>query len=180
MRGIFPTMHRYATLIPLLFLAGCANYTPPLAGPTANLRFFTLPGNKTEIHTLKDPRCDSAPGATIAVLGQTLRNETGQGRSVGMPLGDFMPKASISEIVIRSDQAFAAQMQAAKAPGPHGENWNYENCRKRFVLKPKEGVNYEAQLEQYNGGCTLNVFRLSREAGTYLRRLADAEVTRCR
>ena len=40
--------------------------------------------------------------------------------------------------------------------------------------------NYEAQLEQYQGGCTLNIFRLSREAGTYVRRLADAEVTRCR
>lgn len=165
----------------ILALHGCTTYTPPLSGPTANLRFFTLPGNKTEIHVLDEARCDSTPGATIAILGQALHNETGQGQSVGMPLGDSVPKARASEIAIRSGQAFAAQMKAAAAPGPNGENWVYGKCRKRFVLKPKEGRNYEAQLEQYNGGCTLNVFRLSREAGTYVRRLADAaEVQRCR
>ncbi len=164
----------------VLALHGCTTYTPPLSGPTANLRFFTLPGNKTDIHELKEARCDSTPGATIAVLGQTLHNETGQGRSVGMPLGDTVPKTNTSEITIRSGQAFAAQMKAVSAPGPNGENWAYGKCRKSFVLKPKEGMNYEAQLEQYNGGCTLNVFRLSREAGTYVRRLADTEVKRCR
>ena len=163
-----------------LALQGCSQYLPPLTGPTAQLRFFTLPGNKTEIHTVGEARCDGAPDASIAVLGESQHNATGQGRSLGMPLGDVIPKANSSEITIRSGQAFAAQMKAVAAPGPRGADWSYEKCRKRFVLKPKEGVNYEAQLEQYDGGCTLNVFRLSHEAGTYVRRLAGAEVTRCR
>lgn len=163
-----------------LLFSGCAHYSAPLSGPTAKLRFVTLPGNKTEISSLNDARCDSAPDSTIAILGEALRNETGQGRSVGMPLGDSVPKASSSEIDVRSGQAFGAQIKAAAGRGPSGAKWAYGKCIKRFVLTPKEGVNYEAQLEQYNGGCTLNVFRISREAGTYVRRLADAEVTRCR
>lgn len=164
----------------LLALQGCTHYTPPLSGPTANLRFVSLPGNKTEIHTLNDARCDSTPGSTIAVVGEALRNETGQGRSVGMPLSDLSSRTNASEIAIRSGQAFAAQMKAAPGPGPSGAKWAYGKCSKRFVLNPKEGMNYEAQLEQYNGGCTLNVFRIGREAGTYVRRLADSDVTRCR
>lgn len=169
------------TLICLaLTLPACTNYTPPLSGPTANLRFLTLPGNKTEIHALNEARCDSASDKTIALVGHAVRNETGQGHSVGMPLSENIAKANSSEITLRSGQAFAAQMKAVAAPGPRGTDWSYEKCRKRFILKPKEGVNYEAQLEQYDGGCTLNVFRLSHEAGTYVRRLAGAEVTHCR
>ncbi len=164
----------------ILALQGCANYLPPLTGPTANLRFYTLPGNKTEIHELDKPRCDSALGKKIAIVGQAVHNETGQGRSVGMPLGDLIPKASSSEITIRSGQAFAAQMQAAAAPGPNGVSWAYAQCSKRFVFHPKQGMNYEVQIEQYDGGCTLNVFRISREAGAYVRQLANNEVTRCR
>ncbi|MBI5753167.1 MAG: hypothetical protein HZA59_13650 [Hydrogenophilales bacterium] len=167
-------------ILPVLLLGGCAHYFEPLGGPTANLRFVSLPGNKTEIHALSEARCDSAPSATIAVVGEALRNETGQGRSVGMPLSDPASRTNASEIAIRSGQAFAAQMKAAQGPGPSGVKWAYGKCSKRFVLNPKEGMNYEAQLEQYNGGCTLNVFRISREAGTYVRRLADTEVTRCR
>lgn len=164
----------------ILALQGCTHYTPPLSGPTANLRFVSLPGNKTEIHVLDDARCDSIPGSTIAVVGEALRNETGQGRSVGMPLSDLSSRTNASEIAIRSGQAFAAQMKAAHGPGPSGAKWAYGKCSKRFVLNPKEGMNYEAQLEQYNGGCTLNIFRIGREAGTYVRRLADSDVTRCR
>ena len=173
-----------STLLALLYLTlavqGCTQYTPPLSGPTANLRFLTLPGNKTEIHVLEEARCDSAIGASVAVIGQALHNETGQGRSVGMPLGELLNKANVSETIIRSGSAFAAQIEAAAAPGPKGESWRYEKCRKRFVLKPKVGVNYEIHIEQYQEGCTLNAFRLTREAGTYVRHLADAEVTRCR
>lgn len=164
----------------VLMLQGCAHYTPPLAGPTAKLRFVSLPGNKTEIHALLDARCDSTPGTMIAVVGEALRNQTGQGRSVGVPLDDPSSRSNASEITIRSGQAFAAELKAAKGPGPGGVKWSYERCTKRFVLTPKEGMSFEAQLEQYNGGCTLNVFRISREAGSYVRRLADTEVTRCR
>ena len=164
----------------LLLLQGCTHYMPPLAGPTANLRLVSLPGNKTEIHALVDARCDSIPGATIAVVGEALRNEAGQGRSVGVPLDDPSSRSNASEITIRSGQALAVQMKAAKAPGPGGVQWRYEKCSKRFVLTPKEGMNFEAQLEQYNGGCVLNIFRISREAGSYVRRVADAEVKHCR
>lgn len=170
----------FSSLIVLLLLQGCTHYTPPFAGPTAKLRFVSLPGNKTEIHALVDARCDSTPGATIAVVGEALRNAAGQGRSVGIPLSDPTSRSNASEITLRSGQAFAAQIKAAKAPGPTGANWHYEQCNKRFVLTPQEGMHFEAQLEQYHGGCTLNVFRISREAGTYVRRVADAEVTRCR
>lgn len=171
---------QFSSLIVLLMLQGCAHYTPPLTGPTAKLRFVSLPGNKTEIHALVDARCDSPPGATIAVVGEALHNEMGQGRSVGIPLSDPLSRSNASEITIRSGQAFGAQMKAARAPGPGGGKWYYEKCSKRFLLTPKEGMHFEAQLEQYDGGCTLNVFRISREAGTYIRRVADTEVTRCR
>ena len=169
----------FLILLTLLF-NGCAQYTPPLSGPTAQLRFVSLPGNKTEIHTLDNARCESAPDAMIAVVGEMLHNETGQGRSVGMPLADSFSKASTSEITLRSGQAFAAQIKATPGPGPNGAKWSYGKCSKRFILSPKESMQYEAQLEQYNGGCTLNVFRINREAGAYVRRLADAEVMRCR
>ena len=168
------------SLLVFLLFQGCTHYTPPLTGPTAKLRFISLPGNKTEIHALVDARCDSILGTTIAVVGEALRNEAGQGRSVGVPLDDPSSRSNASEITIRSGQALAVQMKAEKAPGPGGVKWSYEKCSKRFVLTPKEGMNFEAQLEQYNGGCTLNIFRISREAGTYVRRVADAEVTRCR
>ena len=169
-----------SSLLTLLLLQGCTHYTAPLTGPTAKLRFVSLPGNKTEIHALLDARCDSSPGTKIAVVGEALRNEAGQGRSVGVPLDDPSSRSNASEITIRSGQALAVQMKAEKAPGPGSTKWNYEKCSKRFVLTPKEGMNFEAQLEQYNGGCTLNIFRIGREAGTYVRRVADAEVTRCR
>lgn len=171
---------RLILLFIFLGLQGCTHYLPPLAGPSANLRFVSLPGNRTEIHELDEARCDSTPGPAIAVLGEALRNETGQGRSVGMPLNDLSSRSNASEITIRSGQAFAAQIKAAPGPGPGGVKWAYGKCSKRFVLHPKEGMNYEAQLEQYNGGCTLNIFRIGRESGTYVRRLADSEAMRCR
>ena len=150
-------------LFALFALQGCTHYLPPLAGPTAKLRFVTLPGNKTEIHALNEARCESAPGASIALLGGA----------------DPAASTNAREIAVRSDQGFAAQIKAASGAGPGGAKWAYAKCSKRFVLHPKEGASYEAQLEQYNGGCTLNVFRINRESGTYVRRLADTEVTRC-
>lgn len=154
---------RFSFFVILLALQGCTHYLPPLAGPTAKLRFVTLPGNKTEIHALNEARCESAPGASIAALGGP----------------DPAASSNAREITVRSDQGLAVQMKAAAGAGPGGAKWAYAKCSKRFVLVPKESVSYEAQLEQYNGGCTLNVFRLSRESGTSVRRLADAEVTRC-
>ena len=151
------------SLVALLALQGCTHYLPPLAGPTAKLRFVSLPGYKTEIHALNEARCDSAPGASIAALGGA----------------DPAASTNAREIMVRSDQGFAAQIKAAAGAGPGGAKWAYAKCSKRFVLNPKEGASYEAQLEQYNGGCTLNIFRISRESGNYVRRLADAEVTRC-
>lgn len=167
-------------LLSLLALQGCATYLPPLTGPTAKLRFVTLPGNKTDIHTLDDARCDSPVDATLAVLGEKIANDSSQGRSGGIPLNDYGARANAREITIRSGQVFAAQMKAAQGPGPSGVKWDYAKCSKRFLLTPKEDAYYEAQLEQYNGGCTLNVFRIGKESGTYVRRLADAEVIRCR
>ena len=171
---------QFLPIFVIFIFQGCTHYTPPLTGPTAKLRLISLPGNKTEIHALADARCDSALGTPIALVGQALRNEAGQGRSVGVPLDDPSSRSNASEITIRSGQAFAVQISAAKAPGPGGAKWYYEKCSKRFVLTPKEGRKFEAQLEQYNGGCTLSVFRIGREAGNYIRRVADTEVTRCR
>ena len=151
-------------LFALLALQGCTHYLPPLAGPTAKLRFVTLPGNKTEIHALKEARCESAEGASIALLGGA----------------DPVASNNAREIAVRSDQGFAAQIKTASGAGPGGAKWAYAKCSKRFVLQPKEGASYEAQLEQYNGGCTLNIFRIGLDAGIYVRRVADAEVTRCR
>ena len=170
----------FPLLLVFLLFQGCTHYTPPLAGPTAKLRLISLPGNKTEIHALVDARCDSAVGTPIALVGEALRNGAGQGRSVGVPLDDPSSRSNASEITIRSGQAFGVQMKAAKAPGPGAANWSYEKCSKRFILTPKEGMNFEAQLEQYNGGCTLNLFRINREAGSYVRRVADADVKHCR
>jgi hypothetical protein len=47
-------------------------------------------------------------------------------------------------------------------------------CTKSFMITAREGDNYEVQLEQYLGGCVLNVFRITREKdGSYVRRIAD-------
>ena len=95
----------------VLMLHGCTHYTPPLAGPTAKLRFVSLPGNKTEIHALLDARCDSTPGTTIAVVGEALRNQTGQGRSVGVPLDDLSSRPNASEITAAEYDLLAAAMR---------------------------------------------------------------------
>jgi hypothetical protein len=169
-------MRRAITLSPFLalLLAGCAQYFGPIGGATANLRFVSLPGNKTEIHELSDAHCIGSLGPMIAVVGHTVSNGPGQGRSLGMPLQETVPRPIASEVRISASQPFAAQMSAVKGPGPTGTPGFHPACTKSFVLRAKEGDDYEVQLEQYLGGCVLNVFRITREKdGSYVRRLAN-------
>lgn len=155
-------------------LAGCAHYFEPLGGATAKLRFVSLPGSKTEVHELNDTQCLGTPGAAIAVVGLGVTGGTNQGRSLGMALQETVQRPTASETSVRAGKPFAAQFKASAAPGPRGANWSYPACTKGFVLTPKEGEQYEAQLEQVHGGCVLNVFRLSRERdGSYVRRVAE-------
>ena len=157
-----------------LALAGCAHYFEPFGGATAKLRFVSLPGSKTEIHELSNTQCIGNSGAAIATVGLAVKGGTNQGRSQGMPLQETVQRPTASEISIRAGRPFAAQFQAARVPGPRGASWSYEACTRGFVLTAKEGENYEAQLEQYHGGCVVNVFRISRERdGTYVRRVAE-------
>jgi len=158
----------------LLALAGCAHYFGPFGGATAKLRLVSLPGSKTEIRELSDTECVGSTGAAIATVGLGVKNGTNQGRSLGMPLQETVQRPTATEIGIRAGRPFAAQFQAARVTGPRGTNWAYEACTRSFVLTAKEGEQYEAQLEQYHGGCVVNVFRLSRERdGSYVRRVAE-------
>lgn len=168
-------MQRY--LIPLaasLALSGCAHYFEPMGGATAKLRFVSLPGAKTEIHELSDTQCIGGTGASIATVGLGVSGGKNQGRSLKIPLQETVQRPTASEVSIRAGKPFAAQFRAARAAGPRGANWSYESCTRSFVLTAKEDENYEAQLEQYHGGCVVNVFRISRERdGTYVRRVAE-------
>jgi hypothetical protein len=164
------------TLIPLLAavaIAGCAHLDGFGAG-TAKLRFVSLSGSRTEIHELADTRCIGERGAKIATIGLEVRGGANQGRSLGMPLQDTVQRPTATEISLPAGQPFAAQFQVAGAPGPRGTHSFYDACTKSFVLTPKAGENYEAQVEQYRGGCTLNVFHIHRERnGSYVRRVAE-------
>jgi hypothetical protein len=168
-------MHMRLPLLAItLLLAGCAHYFEPLGGATARLRFVSLPGTKTEISELAETRCAGQPGATIAIVGNTIKDGTNQGRSLAMPLQETVARPTASETRIRAGQPFAAQLKASAAPGPKGAGWDYPACTRSFVLTAKEGENYEAQLEQLHGGCQLNVFRITREKdGSYVRRVAE-------
>lgn len=177
-----PSLSRYSlamdknllALLVVLLLAGCAHYFEPLSGATAKLRFVTLPGARTEVSELSETQCAGHPGATIAVLGNAVRDGTNQGRSLGMPLQETVARPTASETRIPAGQPFAAQFKANAAPGPKGAGWDYPACTRSFVLTAKEGESYEAQLEQLHGGCQLNVFRITREKdGSYVRRLAE-------
>lgn len=158
----------------VLLLGACAHYFEPLSGTTAKLRFVSLPGAKTEISELAETRCAGRAGATIAVVGNAVKDGKNQGKSLGMPLQETVARPTASEARIRANQPFAAQLKAHAAPGPKGAGWDYPACTRSFVLTAKEGENYEAQLEQLHGGCQLNVFRLTREKdGSYVRRVAE-------
>jgi hypothetical protein len=170
---VHPRILVVALLLPAA-LAGCANYLEPFGGAAAKLRFVSLPGNRTEIRELPDSDCVGSAGASIATVGLSVTGGHNQGRSQGMPLQETVQRPTASETVVRAGKPFAAQLQASKSAGPRGANWSYEACTKSFVLTPKEGENYEAQLEQYRGGCVINIFRISRERdGTYVRRVAE-------
>jgi hypothetical protein len=173
---------RYLTpLLIVLALAGCAHFEP--FGATAKLRLVSLSGGRTDIHELRDTNCVGRLDATIATVGLGVKGGLNQGRSLGMPLQDTVQRPTASEMSIRAGQPFAAQFQVARTPGPRGTNSFYEACTRSFVLVPKAGEYYEAQVEQYRGGCVLNVFRISRERdGSYVRRVADGArelKTRC-
>lgn len=165
---------RLVVITACLALAGCAHYFEPMGGATAKLRFVSLPGAKTEIHELSDTQCIGGTGAAIATVGLGVSNGKNQGRSLSMPLQETVQRPTASEVSIRAGKPFAAQFKAARAAGPRGAIWAYESCSKSFVLTAKEGEHYEAQLEQYHGGCVLNVFRINRERdGSYVRRVAE-------
>lgn len=165
---------RLVTLAACLALGGCAHYFEPFGGSTAKLRFVSLPGSKTDIHELSDTECIGSSGAAIATVGLGVSGGLNQGRSQNMPLQETVQRPTASEITIRAGKPFAARFQAARASGPRGSGWAYEACSKSFTLTAREGEFYEAQLEQYHGGCVINVFRISRERdGSYVRRVAD-------
>lgn len=169
-------MKSYRFLLPVcaLALSGCAHYADPFTGPTAKLRVVSLPGSATEVRELDDPRCVGRPGVLVAQLGISVKNGANQGRSLHMPLQESVPQAAASEINVRAGQPFAAQFKLSASPGPRGLGWSYPACVKSFVLTPKEGEQYEAQVEQLHGACHLNVFRLSRERdGSHVRRVAE-------
>lgn len=164
--------HLFA-LATCLALAGCAHFEG-FSGDTAKLRFVSLSGSRTEIHELSNTQCIGRTGVMIATVGLGVKGGMNQGRSMGIPLQETVQRPTASEMAVRAGKPFAAQFQVASAPGPRGTSGFYEACTKSFVLTPKEGENYEAQLEQYRGGCVLNVFRISRERnGSYVRREAE-------
>lgn len=157
------------TIVPAF--AGCAHYVEPFGGATAKLRLVSLPGNTTEVRELPDAQCT---GGMLAKLGLGVKFGTRQGQSLQMPLQDSVPRAAASELTVRAGAPFAAQFKASAGPGPKGAGWAYPACTKSFVLTPKEGELYEAQLEQLNGACQINVFRLSHERdGSHVRRIAE-------
>ena len=163
-------------------LAGCAHYIEPIGGSTAKLRVVSLPGNTTEIRELDDPRCIGNGGALVAKLGLSVKDGANQGRSLQMPLHDPLPRAATSELSVRANQPIAMLFKASSGRGPKVADWSYPACNKAFALTPKEGELYEAQFEQLQNDCQLNVFRISREKdGSYIRRLAsNAQALRAR
>lgn len=153
-------------------LAGCAHYIEPIGGSTAKLRLVSLPGNATEIHELKDPRCIGNSGALIAQLGLNVKDGKNQGRSLQMPLQDSLPRAAASELNVRANQPIAMQFKVSSGRVSKVADWSYPTCSKSFTLTPKEDELYEAQFEQLQNDCQLNIFRISREKdGSYIRRL---------
>lgn len=168
--------------IAALALAGCAHFEG-FGGNTAKLRLVSLSGARTEIHQLASTDCIGRTGAPIATVGLGVKGGLNQGRSLGMPLQGTVQGATASETSIPAGKPFAAQFHVDRAAGPRGTNTFYEACTKGFVLTPQAGENYEAQVEQYRGGCVLTVFHLSRERnGIYVRReAANARelTTRC-
>jgi hypothetical protein len=166
---------RLALLITLAaLLAGCAHYVEPLGGSTAKLRLVSLPGNTTEIRELENPRCVGNFGAVVAQLGLNVKDGKNQGRSLQMPLHDPLPRAATSELNVRAGQPIALLFKASSGRGPKVADWSYPACNKSFSLIPQEGELYEAQFEQLQNECQLNVFRISREKdGSYVRRLAS-------
>lgn len=182
----YVSIMRHTTPLVLIFtlaLAGCAHYIEPIGGATAKLRVVSLPGNATEVRELNDTHCVGSSAGLIASLGLSVKNGTNQGRSLHMPLQDGVPRLAAGELNIRAGQPFAAQFKANAASGPKGAGWSYPACSKSFAFTPKEGEYYEAQLEQLNTGCQINVFRISRERdGSYVRRIAEQSrelKTRC-
>lgn len=172
-----PGYSKRMRLTPLLalatVLAGCTHYIEPLGGNTAKLRLVSLPGNITEIRALENPRCIGSGGTLVAKLGLNVKDGANQGRSLQIPLHDPLPRAATSELNVRADQPIALLFKAASGRGPKVADWSYPACNKAFTLTAKEGELYEAQFEQLQNDCQLNVFRISREKdGSYIRRLA--------
>ena len=90
-----------------------------------------------------------------------------------MPLHDPLPRAATSELNVRANQPIAMLFKASAGRGPKVADWSYPACNKAFSLTAKEGDLYEAQFEQLQNDCQLNMFRISREKdGSYIRRLA--------
>lgn len=158
-----------------LLLAGCAHFEgfAGFGGDTAKLRLVSLSGARTEIHRLSNTECGGRTGTLIATVGLGVKGGLNQGHSLGMPLQGTVQRPTASEMTIPAGKPFAAQFHVDRVAGPRGTNTFYEACTKSFVLTPEAGENYEVQVEQYRGGCTLNVFQLSRERnGSYVRREA--------
>lgn len=161
---------RLLALFACLGLVGCA-HPPGWGGDTARLRLVSLSGARTEIRQLAPGDCPDRPTTLLAVLGLGVRDGVNQGRSERMPLQDSVLPATATELVIPAGRPFAARFQVASAPGPRGTDTVYPACVKSFVLTPAAGENYEVQVEQFRGGCVLNVFHLDRlQDGRYVRR----------
>lgn len=178
-------LRHLAAPIAALTLAGCAHFQgfEGFRGDTAKLRLVSLSGARTEIRQLPNTECVGRTGALLATVGLDVKGGLNQGHSLGMPLQGTVQRPTASEITIPAGKPFAAQFHVNRVAGPRGTNTFYEACTKSFVLTPKAGENYEVQVEQYRGGCALNVFHLSRERnGTYVRREApnaNALTIRC-
>jgi hypothetical protein len=164
-----------AAWIAALTLAGCAHFEGfgGFGGDTAKLRLVSLSGARTEIHELANAECSRRSGALIAIVGLGVKGGLNQGRSLGMPLQGTVQRPTATEIAIPAGKPFTGQFHVDRVSGPRGTNTFYEACTRSFVLTPRAGESYEVQVEQYRGGCTLNVFHLSRERdGSYVRREA--------
>lgn len=171
---VYSKRMRLTLLLALTALfAGCTHYIEPLGGSSAKLRLVSLPGNTTEIRELENPRCIGNGGALVAKLGLKVKDGPNQGRSLQMPLHDPLPRAATSELSVRANQPIAMLFKAGSGRGPKVADWSYPACNKAFSLTAKEGELYEAQFEQLQNDCQLNVFHISREKdGSYIRRLA--------
>mgnify|MGYP001563222443 CR=1 FL=1 len=175
-------MRRSLLIALATLLASCAHYIEPIGGGTAKLRLVSLPGNSTEIRELDDPRCIGNSGALVAKLGLNVKDGKNQGRSLQMPLQDPLPRAATSELYVRANQPIAMLFKASSGRVSKVADWPYPACNKSFTLTAKEDELYEAQFEQLQNDCQLNVFRISREKdGSYIRRLAtNAQILKAR